>query len=94
MSCECGLYSDASSIFVYAFTLNPIFYLFLTTDFFGQSPQQLVTEFHRGFFFNEELRIKTAKLMRALPELMKNWPCGMLPRSFANALDDNKVKIK
>ena len=23
---------------------------------------------------------------------MKNWPCGMLPRSFANALDDNKVK--
>ena len=30
--------------------------------------------------------------MRALPELMKNWPCGVLPRSFvAKApLDDNK----
>ena len=36
--------------------------------------------------------MKNAKLMRALPELMKNWPCGVLPRSFvAKApLDDNK----
>ena len=40
--------------------------------------------------------MKNAKLMRALPELMKNWPCGMLPRSFvAKApLDDNKGEKK
>ena len=42
VSCECGLYNEASSIFVYAFTLNPISFIYFTTEY---------TEFHGGFFF-------------------------------------------